>query len=293
MPRKFWTALVVGALAVSVVPAVSAGSDDRSDRHDRYRGHHRDRDLKAVGLTEDQRLIRFKEDDPRHAEKIGRISGLSGDSRLVGIDYRPATGDLYGLGENGGVYVINDRNANATLKSRLSVALNGSFFGVDFNPAVDRLRIVSDTGRNLRDNVDANGDTLVDGTLTYPGPPAVTAMGVTGVAYTNNDADPNTATTLYDIDSTMDQVVVQSPANSGSLAATGKLTVDSGASVGFDIYSTVRGGTTVRVQGLASLSVGGRSGLYSIELFSGKARARGLFDSRYDLTGIAIPPNQR
>ena len=30
------------------------------------------------------------------------------DAALVGIDYRPATGDLYGLGDQGGVYVLDD-----------------------------------------------------------------------------------------------------------------------------------------------------------------------------------------
>jgi hypothetical protein len=68
----------------------------------------------------------------------------------------------------------------------------------------------------------------------------MTATGVTGAAYTNNDADPNTATTLYDIDSMLDQNVIQSPANSGLLAATSKLGVDTGPTVGFDIHSRVR-----------------------------------------------------
>jgi hypothetical protein len=36
---------------------------------------------------------------------------------------------------------------------------------------VDRLRIVSDTGQNLADNVDANNDTVTDGTLTNAGTP--------------------------------------------------------------------------------------------------------------------------
>ncbi len=142
------------------------------------------------------------------------------------------------------MYLINDSNASATKRSQLDVALQGTSFGVDFNPTVDRLRIISDTGQSLRTNVDT-GATLVDGTLTYPATPtapAVTATGVTGAGYTNNDTDPNTATTLYDIDSMLDQVVIQSPANAGTLAATGKLGVDTNATIGFNIYSTVRTG---------------------------------------------------
>jgi hypothetical protein len=109
-------------------------------------------DLDVVGLTQDSRLISFQDDEPGNARDIGRINGLAGDARLVGIDYRPATGNngsqgvLYGLGNAGGVYTI-DSGARATKVSQLSVALEGSSFGVDFNPAVDRLRIISDTGR--------------------------------------------------------------------------------------------------------------------------------------------------
>ena len=302
---RWLTALALGVALLITAPLVYAGGGDkdralagkhrsecddgRSDRD----GRHGSGDLDVVGLTSDQTLICFEEDDPDDAENIGLISGLNGDDRLVGIDYRPATGDLYGLGNNGGVYMVDDRSAQATLTSRLDVALDGTSFGVDFNPTVDRLRIVSDTGQNLRDNVDANGDTLTDTTLSYPGPPPMTGTGVTGAAYTNNDADPNTATTLYDIDSMLDQTVIQSPANSGLLAATGKLGVDTGPTVGFDIYSKVRGGTTVDVNGLASLTVGGQSSLYEITLFNGRADSQGAFSPRHQVIAIAIPLDQR
>ena len=288
-------AAVAAAAAVLAVPAVSSG-DHRDRGWDRG-----GRDLDVAGLTTDGRLISFESDSPDRAKTQGSIRGLSMDSRIVGIDYRPSSGDdgdkgdLYGLGDRGGVYVIDDGNGKATLRSRLNVALEGSSFGVDFNPTVDRLRVISDTGQNLRVNVDT-GETLVDGLLAYPGTlpaPATPAGGVTGAGYTNNDADPNTATTLYDIDSMLDQTVIQSPANSGLLAPTGKLTVDTTPTVGFDIYSTVRDGSTVRVQGFASLTVGGQSGFYKIKLFSGRASSQGSFSSRNQVTAIAIPLNQR
>ena len=289
-------AAVVAAAALLAVPAVSAG-----DHRDSNRDHFGGRDLDVVGLTADGRLISFDSDRPGRAKTEGGIRGLTMDTRLVGIDYRPASGndgdsgDLYGLGDRGGVYVIDDDSGKAKLRSRSNVALEGTSFGVDFNPTVDRLRVVSDTGQNLRVNVD-DGSTLTDGRLAYPGvppAPATPATGVTGAAYTNNDADPNTATTLYDIDSMLDQTVIQSPANAGLLAPTGKLTVDTSPTVGSDIYSTVRNGTTVRVQGFASLTVGGQSGFYKIKLFSGRASSQGSFSSRNQVTAIAIPLNQR
>jgi Domain of unknown function (DUF4394) len=265
--------LVTALLAVSAPMVASA---------DRSRGG----DLDVVAVTTDGKLIEFESDDPGDADTIGTVKGLVGDTAILGIDYRPATGELIGLGNAGGVYAISDRNATATKKSQLSVALAGTSFGVDFNPTVDRFRIVSDTGQNLRANVDT-GATLVDGTLSYT-PPAA-ASGITGAAYTNNDADLNTATTLFDLDAAMDQIAVQSPANSGTLAATGKLGVDTGLAVGFDIFSDTRKGTTVGVRALASLTTAdGRSRLFRINLLQGRAKLVGKFDRDDRVTGIAI-----
>ena len=266
-----------------------------------YDGGSYSRELTVVGLTSDERLISFQESSPGSATTIGRVSGLSGgDTFLVGIDYRVQDGKLYGVGNAGGIYSINTSNALATPVSRLTVALSGTYFGVDFNPAADRLRIISDNGQNLRHNINAGGVTVVDGTLNYTS--GTPALKVTGAAYTNNDLDATTATTLYDIDTNLDQVVLQSPPNNGSLAATGKLTVDAAPpstaagqpqDVGFDIYSTIRNGVTVEVQALASLtSPAGAASLYSVKLPTGKASLRGGFKSTDRVVDIAIPLNQ-
>lgn len=262
-------------------------------------GTGRAQSLQAIGLTNDQRLICFNEFDPANARTIGRVSGLFTDTSLIGIDFRVQDGKLYGVGNAGGVYILDTTNGVATLVNRLSVALSGTSFGVDFNPAADRLRIVSDTGQNLRHNVNAGGTTATDAPLNYaPGTPlnsiGPTAMGIVGSAYTNNDLSPLTATTLYAFDSTLDQIAIQSPPNNGSLAATGKLTVDASPNAGFDIYSTVRDGVTVDVQSLAvfTIAADGRNSLYSIKLPTGKATLRGSFGASNNVVDIAIPLNQ-
>jgi hypothetical protein len=116
-----------------------------------------------------------------------------------------------------------------------------------------------------------------------PAPPT-TATQVTAAAYTNNDLDPNTATTLFDIDTMLDQVVVQSPANAGLLAATGKLTVDADQWAGFDIYMQGSGN-----RGLAVLKVGNRSRLYDIGLTTGKATRLGSFPVNRQVVDLAVP----
>ncbi len=80
--------------------------------------------------------------------------GLKKDTRPVGIDFRVQNTKLYGVGDKGGIYTLNTRNAKAAKVSQLTVALAGTFFGVDFNPAANRLRVISDTGQNLRHNID-------------------------------------------------------------------------------------------------------------------------------------------
>jgi hypothetical protein len=194
------------------------------------------------------------------------------------------------------VYTINTHNAKASPVNTLTVPLSGTSFGVDFNPAADRLRIISDTGQNLAHNVNAGGVTAANDTLTYTVPPAspVTALGVTGAAYTNNDLEPvnptTTATTLFDIDTTLDQVVIQLPPGSGILVATGKLGVDAEAVAGFDIYSTLDDGVTEQNRAFASLMVQGTSGFYQINLLTGKATLLGYFDEH--IVDIALPLQQ-
>ncbi|WP_216587036.1 DUF4394 domain-containing protein [Streptomyces brasiliscabiei] len=251
--------------------------------------------LKAVGLTADQRLVVFRVDRPGAVAPLGRVGGLRGDTKLVGIDYRVQNSKLYGVGDKGGVYTIREVGAKATKVSQLTVALRGTAYGVDFNPAANRLRVISDTGQNLRHNLDdaqgapAAGTTAVDGTLTDPPvPPAtagVTARGVTGAAYTNNDLDAATATTLFDLDTARDRVSLQSPANAGSLAPTGGLGADAPADSGFDIYGSAGSGMN------AGYAVTGKR-LFGVDLLTGKASPMGAFPKGRQVVDLAIPLRQ-
>ena len=213
------------------------------------------------------------------------------DTALVGIDFRVQNGQLYGVGNGGGIYTIDPRTAQASLVSQLTVPLEGTSFGVDFNPAADRLRIISDTGQNLAHNVNPGGTTAVNTVLNYPAPVNINpALGVTGAAYTNNDLSDTTATTLFDIDTVLNQVAIQSPPAQGALVAVGSLTVDPDTPVGFDLYTDLQDGVAFNNRGFASLMVGGVSGFYRVNILTGQAFLIGTFkDSVID---IAIPLNQ-
>jgi Domain of unknown function (DUF4394) len=251
-------------------------------------------DLRVIGLTDEGRLVGFKARSPKRTRDIGAVTGLSGsDTALVGIDFRVQDGKLYGVDNGGGVYTIDPTTAQATFVNALSVPLSGKSFAVDFNPAADRLRIVSDTGQNLAHNVNAGGVTAANGVLTYTVPPAaaVPAAGITAAAYTNNDLNqPATATTLFDLDTMQDQVVVQSPPGAGILVATGMLGVDAGADAGFDIYSQLSSSVTVANVPLATIMTNGKYTFYLINLTTGDATSLGTFDQ--NVVDIAIPLKQ-
>ncbi|MFB7545978.1 DUF4394 domain-containing protein [Streptomyces zaomyceticus] len=284
-------AVAAAAVAVSLLSPVLASATvaggDPFGPQDRAAGH----GLISVGLTSDQRLVGFDVRDPADTWSLRKINGLQGDSKLVGIDFRVQNGKLYGVGDKGGVYTLNS-DAKAVKVSQLTVALQGRHFGVDFNPAANRLRVISDTGQNLRHNIDdpaAPKTTTVDGTLTNPTMPPSTALGVTGAAYTNNDLDATTATTLFDIDTTNDRVSLQSPANAGTLAPTGNLGVNAGPSAGFDIYYQASDGSN---RGFAALSTGGKQRFYKVNVLNGKATLVGDFPAGRQVVDVALPLNQ-
>ncbi|MFB7655859.1 MULTISPECIES: DUF4394 domain-containing protein [unclassified Streptomyces] len=288
MMRKTVVAVAMAATAASAIPAATA-AQTQGGWTSAGKG------LSSVGLTTDQRLVGFDVRTPGDTWDLGRVSGLSGDRKLVGIDFRVQNGKLYGVGNAGGIYTINS-SAKATKVSRLTEELDGKNFGVDFNPAADRLRVISDTGQNLRHNIDdraAPRTTTVDGTLTNPAtPPATerpTALGVTGAAYTNNDLNAATATTLFDIDTVNDRVSLQSPANAGTLAPTGNLGVKAGPSAGFDIYYNRETGDN---KGFAALKTSGKYRFYSVNILNGRADNLGAFPAKRQVFDIALPLDQ-
>ena len=273
--RNRLTALLLAAAAAAVLLIAPVGAQADSSG------------MATIGLTDDGRIVAFSTDRPGSVRQIGVVQGLQGDTTLVGIDFRVQDGRLYGVGDAGGIYTVDTGTAAATKVSQLTVTMSGQRFGVDFNPAADRLRVISDSGQNLRHNLN-DGLTTTDGTLNYPAVPGVTAVGVTGAAYTNNDLDATTATTLFDIDTNVDQVAIQSPANAGLLAPTGSLGVAAGPWAGADIYTDVRRGEAVSNAGFAALDVDGKMRLFGINLLTGQTQAVGGFPTRHQVVDIAI-----
>jgi hypothetical protein len=140
---------------------------------------------------------------------------------------------------------------------------SGVRVNIDFNPVVDRLRIVGEDGTNLRANVD-DGTVTVDAKLNFPMPPPGSpdpgTPNVLAAAYTNNFVG-TTATLLYDI-TAADLLYVQVPPNGGTINTVGPLGINV-ENFGFDIQTRA----DRRNRGWL---VSGNS-LYDIDLSGGKA----------------------
>jgi hypothetical protein len=239
-----------------------------------------------VGSTSGNRLVFFSSDNPRRV-KIFRLRGLAPNERILGLDVRPANGQLYALGSTSQIYIIDLRQRVATpVGGPFSPALRGDFFGFDFNPQADRIRIVSDADQNLRINPDTGAVAGVDTELDYAAGDSGVGLdpGTVGAAYTNNDNDPATPTTLYDIDATRDTLVVQNPPNNGALTTVGSLNVTTTHSLiaGFDIAAS-----DGKAYALLRPAGSDRPLLYQIDLSTGAASLIGEIGGPDTLTSLA------
>lgn len=243
-----------------------------------------------VAVTDDQYLIRFNAGTPQQVVKRQSITGLGVGETLVGIDFRVARGVLYGVTSIGRVVIIDTASAAARpVGMGAPVALLGRSFGVDFNPVADRIRVVSDTGQNLRLHPDTGAVAATDPALTAAvGAPAPI---VAGAGYTYNKQNDK-LTTNYAIDIGRGWLLTQGtlegrePAvspNSGRLFDVGALGTGALDAADLDIADTNNAA-------LAALRKDGRTRLYAIDLATGKATLLGTVAQGGALRGMAIEP---
>lgn len=193
-----------------------------------------------IGLTPDNRLVTIDTETRRAAPPVA-IRGVEG--RVLGIDQRPADGSLVALTDAWMLYRIDPRTGAATMLSRLTERAElGGRAVVDFNPTVDRLRVMGINGTNLRINVDT-GATLVDGALKYaPGDRnAGTMPRITAGAYSNS-VKGATQTALYTIDTLLGSFNLQAPPNDGVQQSKASFGMSLPPATAFDILADGDGG---------------------------------------------------
>lgn len=259
-------------------------------------------------------LIRFYLATPGTTSIVG-ITGVFAGETLVGIDYRPSTGQLYGLGINatantGTLYIIDPHTGAATViglnsiiafVNSMAVAIDfpttSTGYGFDFNPTADRIRVLAGNGLNFRINPN-NGSPIDGDALSIGTQPDGNINGlITGAqaaAYTNSSGG-QTVTTLYVIDAFSDGLYIQNPPNTGvetnfiPLTINGS-TLDLSSVNGFDIPSNVKttSSSAPVTQGVGYLAatVGGVGHLYTVDLTNGNCTDLGTTLSL--LSGLTV-----
>lgn len=240
----------------------------------------------VYGVTQQQRLVSWNSNAPGAILTGVSISGLQVNEDILGIDLRPATGELFALGSFNRLYRVNPMNGQATqIGGVFSTPLNGSNFGFDFNPVIDRIRVVSNANNNYVLNPSTGGITVAT-SLFFGAGDANNGMdpNVVHSAYTNAFAGA-TSTQLYGLDTGLDVLVTQ--ANSaGTLGTVGSLGADLTELGGFDIsgatgiaYATVRDNVQVR------------STFWTINLQTGAASMVGEIGGGEIITAMTVVPS--
>lgn len=186
------------------------------------------------GVDEVNNLVTFKHSAPGTLLSSVMISGTP--ATMLAIDFR-ANGVLYGLGDDYRLYTINKVSGAATAVNSAAMAISGSNFGFDFNPTIDRIRVVSNLGNNYVVNPNTGTIQLVATNISYaPGDPNAGATPVaTANAYTPSTfGAPGASTQLYAIESTRDVLTKQNN-NGGVLTTVGALGRNFGPRDSFDI----------------------------------------------------------
>jgi hypothetical protein len=214
------------------------------------------------------------------------VAGLNAGETILGIDFRPANNLLYGLGSSSQLYTIDTQTGFASrVGPPLTTALSGTEFGFDFNPTVDRIRVVSDTGQNLRLHPETGAVAAVDTSLGYA--PSDANAGrqprVVGAAYTNPDNNPATGTTLFVIDAGLDLGAVQDPPNAGVLNTFSPFGADVGDVLSFDI-------STTQILIAVAPNRGSASSLFDVA--NGARRNLGTIGNGENIRGLAISLGQ-
>lgn len=240
----------------------------------------------VYGVTANQTLVTWNSAAPGALLSGVALSGLGLNEGIRGMDFRPATGELFALGSFNNLYTINTTTGAASLvgAGNFSPGLNGSSFGFDFNPTIDRIRVVSEVNQNLVLNPGTGTSSQVTDLFYTAGDPnAGVDPNVVGSAYTNSFFGATTSQ-LYGIDTGLDILVTQ--ANSaGTLATVGLLGLDLNDTASFDIS-----GFSGIAYGTVQASDQSRSIFWSVNLATGQSFTIGDIGAGALITAMAVVP---
>ncbi|MCW1921902.1 DUF4394 domain-containing protein [Luteolibacter arcticus] len=247
-------------------------------------------------LSDTNQLATLSDSSPAQTSPPLAITGVTVGESLVAIDVRPINQQLYGLGVNTTndtiqLYCISSVTGTATPvgsangmtnTSAVKIQLDATRYGIDFNPAADRLRVVTSSGVSFRVNPTTGACVDTDGNAGNGINPDGAINGATTTvgeaAYTNNVPDNGNVTTLYTIDSATDSIYIQNPPNNGTQTSAigikvGGIPLNFTTACGFDIPVGVNAaGSNAAATGFAyAVLESGSRRLYRLNLSTGDA----------------------
>ena len=229
----------------------------------------------AVDL--DNRLLLFGTGSPDTLGRLAPITGVAAGHRIASVDFRPADGQLYGVGTDSRVYTIDTLTAVATpVGSPFVPAATGTHFGIRFEPTTGQLRLHSvESKQNLRLDPVSGQVAGEDGQLAFaPGDPwAGGNPGVAGTAYTAGGV-------LYGIEASKDILVALPDPSNGLITTVGALGATATLCAALDI---ARDGTAYAV-----LTHTDGSKLFTVDLGTGTATLIGTIDINTPVQGVAV-----
>ncbi len=259
-------------------------------------------------------LLRFHAAEPGRILERRRLLGLQPGESIAGLDFRVARGTLYALSTQGRLFVVD--TATGILapvgRSPAMLPLGGDgAFGVDFDSAADRIRVVGAQGLNLRLHPDTGA--AIDGDAVRPGlqpdapwtyaaddraagrAPQLVAAAYGPVSPTADRRDGRRSL-FYGIDRATASLVAATapddaptaaaiPDAAGRLRTIGPLGLGSLTDASFDIADT--DGAALAAVRTADQPL---TRLVRIDLASGRARDVGAVGNGEPLLGLAIAP---
>ncbi|EAZ79225.1 DUF4394 domain-containing protein [Algoriphagus machipongonensis] len=258
--------------------AALVSCDDRNGRNPVVEKPGMAPDVSFTALSADNMILTYEAQDLSSPTSMIAITGLPMGENIISIDYRPATGQLYALSTASKLYHINENSGAATMLGTepFSPAYDGANASIDFNPTVDRIRLVTESGQNLRLHPELGTVVAIDGSINGGMNPRIGA-----VAYSDSFSG-TTMTTLYDIDLEENKLYKQVPPNDGGLEEVGNLGLDLEGVSDMDI-------TPDNSIAFAVSQKNTKTRLYRIDLTTGDAEWLGMF--KEDVISIAFKTN--
>lgn len=248
----------------------------------------------AYSLSDDGSvLVAFDVGNPAGFSTVS-LNGAA--TAIDAIDFRPLGGTLYGYSDaTDSFYTVDAATGTLTLASAggMNTPTDTGVLDIDFNPTIDRLRIVTGTDQNIVYN--PNTGTASDGSTTplfYNGGDANDGVDPTIAAngYTNSEFGnaTTTGTTQYVVDIELD-ILATLANNAGTLDTIGDLGIEVGEDIGLDIF--FENGTDTAYLLVGS---GDDEGLYTVDLATADVTLLVDFsDASFfqgDLTSLAVGP---